>query len=326
MYARKMLFHSPIICMNSIVKPSAGSSEEKIMDRRYFLKQTVAFYTAYSFFGRPSSGQTFEEKRAKIKTSLNLYSFNRALLDGTISLEEVLEFASETGFDAVDITGYYLPGYPAPPALDIINKVKRHAFLLGLSISGTGVRNDFTVADVEKRTADRKLVRRWVQVASDLGAPMLRVFAGRRQLTGSEWNETAKWVADCLHQCGDYGRESGVMIGLQNHAEFLKTADQVLRLLEMADSEWVGLMLDIGSFPTAIPYADIERTVHKAISWQVKENIKTAQGEEKTDLTRIIRIAKDAGYRGFMPLETLGAGDPKVKVKALLTEFRDAMA
>jgi hypothetical protein len=51
------------------------------------------------------------------------------------------------GFEGVDITGYYLKGYPVVPDDEYLFKVKRMALRLGLEISGTGVRNDFTISD-----------------------------------------------------------------------------------------------------------------------------------------------------------------------------------
>jgi sugar phosphate isomerase/epimerase len=210
---------------------------------------------------------------ARIKTSLNAYSFNRPLRDAQMTLAQLLEFTAECGFDAIDITGYYFPGYPAPPQRSVMNAFKRHAFLLGLDISGTGVRNDFTVADATKRKADIALVKQWIEVSAELGAPALRVFAGRRVLSGPAWQEAARWVADSIQTCAESGREFGVMLALQNHGEFLQTADQVDELMAMINSDWAGLMLDIGSYLTDEPYLDIRRTVRHAITWQVKENV-----------------------------------------------------
>ena len=79
----------------------------------------------------------------KFKISLNVYSFNNPLKDGEIDLFDVLDFCAEYNFDAIDPTGYYFPGYPEVPTDKYISEFKRKAFLLGLDISGTGVRNDF---------------------------------------------------------------------------------------------------------------------------------------------------------------------------------------
>jgi hypothetical protein len=41
---------------------------------------------------------------------------------------------------------------------------------------------------------------------------------------------------------------------------------------------------------------------------------------------RVFAILRDAGYRGYAPIETLGAGDPREKVRRFLDEVRSALA
>jgi hypothetical protein len=38
-----------------------------------------------------------------------------------------------------------------------------------------------------------------------------------------------------------------------------------------------------------------------------------------------MKIIKESGYRGYLPIETLGEGDPKVKVPQFLNEVREAI-
>ena len=67
---------------------------------------------------------------------------------------DMLEFCAEVGFDGVDITGYYFKGYPLPPERDYLYSIKRKAHALGIEISGTGVRNDFTIPDKILRASE----------------------------------------------------------------------------------------------------------------------------------------------------------------------------
>ncbi|HBE39771.1 MAG TPA: sugar phosphate isomerase/epimerase, partial [Bacteroidales bacterium] len=113
-----------------------------------------------------------------LKISLNAYSFNDLLLARKMTIDDVLDFCARIGIEGVDLTGYYFPGYPEPPADDYIYHVKKKAFRLGLDLGCTGVRNDFTWADPEKRNLEKKLVKDWIVVAHKLGAPGLRIFAG----------------------------------------------------------------------------------------------------------------------------------------------------
>jgi sugar phosphate isomerase/epimerase len=262
----------------------------------------------------------------KVKLSCNLYSFNAPLRGGEMTLEQVIDFCAELGFDAVDPTGYYFPGHPAPPADAYLHAIKLRAFKNGLDLSGTGVRNDFTVPEAAKRDADVAHVKRWVEVAAKLGAPVLRVFDGRAETKGPTREQMTGWVVDAFRACTAHGERHGVVIAYQNHDELLKTADEVLALRERVASEWFGLNVDIGSLRTGDPYEEIARLARYACTWQVKERLYREGREEKTDLRRVFAILRKAGYRGYAPLETLGPGDPREKVRRFLDEAREALA
>jgi sugar phosphate isomerase/epimerase len=189
--------------------------------------------------------------------------------------------------------------------------------MLGIDLGCTGVRNDFTWADPIKREGEKKLVRDWIEVARKLGAPGVRIFAGVLSKEEYSWDQRAKWIVDDIRECADFGKENGVMIALQNHNDFLRSPADVGKIMKMIDHSWVGLMLDIGSYHSPDPYQDIAATAGNAITWQMKEKVFVNEKQVDTDYTRIIDIVRKCGFRGYLPLETLGDGDPALKVQAL---------
>jgi sugar phosphate isomerase/epimerase len=259
-----------------------------------------------------------------LRLSLNCYSFNDLLRSGEITLFDVLDFCASHHLDAIDPTGYYFPGYPEIPDNEYISRFKRQAFLLGIDISGTGVRNDFTITDPEKRKEEVRLVKRWLEVSARLGAPTLRVFAGTTQHEGFARDQVFEWMAADVNECVEYGKKLGIVVAVQNHNDFLKTADDVLRLFRLVNHEWLGLNLDIGSYRTD-PYEGIRKTIHLAVTWQIKENVFVNGQEQKTDYERLFKLISDSKYRGYLPLETLGAGDPYLKLEGMLKEVKSAL-
>lgn len=257
-----------------------------------------------------------------LKISLNAFSFNDLLLSKKITIDDVLEFCAKTGFEGVDLTGYYFPGYPVAPSDEYIYHIKKKAFRLGIDLGCTGVRNDFTWADPAKRVEEKKLVKDWIEVAQKLGAPGVRIFAGTLSKENFPWDERAKWIVDDIRECADYGKEHGVMLAFQNHWDFVKTATEVEKIMKMIDHEWVGLMLDIGSYHTPDPYKDIAATAGYAITWQMKEKVFVNETQVEADYAKVIDIVKNCGYRGYLPLETLGQGDPYQKVEALYSRVK----
>lgn len=296
--------------------------------RRNFLK-TITAAPALSTFSFPvlfsTSDLVKKDLSYKFKLSLNVYSFNTPLQNGEIDLFDVLDFCAEYEFDAIDPTGYYFPGYPEVPADDYMREFKRKAFLLGLDISGTGVRNDFANPDRESRKADIELIRQWTVAAFKMGIPVLRIFPGHDDHTGYSREEVFEWMAKDIQTCCKTGAKYGVMMAIQNHNGFLKTADDVNLLFEMVNSDWLGLNLDIGSYRQYPPYQEIQKNIDKAITWQIKENVWVDGKETPTDFDRLFKIIKQSGYRGYLPLETLGSGDPFEKVPVLLEKVRKAL-
>ncbi len=294
------------------------------LNRRTFLQATFFgnIFLCNSIFAKNKAYSA--QSGSKLKLSCNLYSFNEPLRKGEMTLEEVFRFCSDIGFDAVDPTGYYFPGYPDVPTDDFVYETKQKAFLLGLDISGTGVRTDFSNPDAGKRAADLELVRQWVDVAAKMDAPVLRVFAGKGVPQGHSERETMDWAVDGIRQCVEHGQQKGVMIVLQNHNELLKTVDQVLYIRQRIASDWLGINLDIGSLRAGDPYEEIAKLAPYAYTWQIKEKIYRHGQEEKPDLVRLMRLIRNADYRGYIPIETL-QGDPRVQVPRFLAEVRSAL-
>jgi len=265
------------------------------------------------------------ENNNRLKISLNAYSFNTPLLDGSMDLNQLLEFCAEQGFFAVDIPGYYFNGYPEVPTDEYIHEVKRNAFLKSIDISGTGVRNDFTYREEIKRQEGISLVKNWIDVTAKLGATVIRIFAGNQGLGGHSWEQAAEWIVRDILECVEYGKNRGVIVAIQNHDDFIKTASHALKIIEMVNSEWFGLILDTGSFRQGDPYLEIAQTVDYAVNWQIKEEVYFNQKPEKVDLIRLFRLIKESDYRGYLPLETLGEGDPFVKVSSFLKRAKEAL-
>lgn len=319
------------------------------LHRRDFLKSAslLPFCAAAGLGLAGTSAQALEAiKRGggpRFKIALNAYSFSKLLNDHVkgrgagISLFDLVDFCAKYNFDGLDATGYFFPGYPKVPSDEYVNDLKRKAFNAGVGISGTGVRNNFTLADKTKRAADVQHIKEWVEVASRLGAPVLRVFADT-QMKDQSWETVAvgfkreqveEWIAEDLKECAEHGKKFGVIIGVQNHGDFLKTGDNHLSLIKRVNSDWCGPIVDTGYYKSDDPYADMAKVAPYAVNWQIKESPVGAGSEVRTDLKKLVRIIRAAGYRGYLPIETLSARgaayDPYTVVPKFLAEFQQAL-
>jgi len=296
------------------------------MQRRSFIKSSSV---ALVGVGALALARPPEERRI-LETycptlSLNAYSFNDALLKGEMSLEQLFQFAAETGFAAVDLTAYYIPGYPVTPSDELLYEIKRKAFRKGISFSGIGVRNDFTVLDREKLAGEIEHVKEWIVAASKLGAPNIRVFDGKAKDGGTAANTIRKQVVDAFRECSLFGSRFGVNVAFQNHHDFLISTEDIIDILKRVDSDWFGLMLDTGSVAGSNPYLEIEKLIPYAVTWQVKEKVRVGGDTVPLDIPRLMALIHKGSYQGFLPLETLGEGDPKEKVQSLYNKVTKYM-
>jgi sugar phosphate isomerase/epimerase len=281
---------------------------------------------------------------AHLRTSLNAYSFSDLLTanakDPTKGLDlfQVCDFAAKVGFDAVDLTGYFFPGYPQAPDDSYVIRLKRHAFNLGLDISGTGVRNDFTAADPAVRAEGVATIKRWIEVAAKLGAPTVRAFADA-QAPFKTWQQASAnaprekveaWMAEAVRECAEHGKKFGVIVAVQNHGDFIASGAEHLSLLKRVDHEWCAALVDTGKYLSADPYADIALMAPYAVNWQIKETMQSTVKSPKVDVRKLVTIIRQAGYRGYVPIETLSMGrkdyDPYAEVTKLFTELHAALA
>jgi len=140
-------------------------------------------------------------------------------------------------------------------------------------------------------------------------------------------------VAEALAECAEHGQKYGVIIGVQNHGDMIRSGDEMLKLLGMVKSDWLGAIVDTGKFLTADSYADIAQVAPRAVNWQVKDLLHDREGGP-IDMNKLVRIIRSSNYRGYVPIETLptlaeekakGSYDAYARVPELLNRLRKAL-
>ncbi len=299
-----------------------NAAADSTFSRRDFLRAASAFGVVT--LASPLAAALAPIKRhgaPRLKLGLNAYSFAKLLNDrikggAGITLFDLVNFCAKHDVEGLDPTGYFFPNYPKLPPDEFVNELKKRAFESGIGISGTGVRNNFTTADKAVREAGVEHIKEWVEVGARLGAPVVRVFADT-QMKAQTWQtisngatreQVEDWIAGHLRECAEHGKKFGVVIGVQNHGDFLKTSEEHLSLIRRVDSDWCGAIVDTGYYKTDDPYADMARTAPFAVNWQVKEKPFGAGSDVRTDLKKLLTIVRMSGYRGYLPIETLSEG------------------
>ncbi len=279
-----------------------------------------------------------------LKPALNIYSFLEALNENKkdaakgIDLFGVCDFCARLNIEAMDMTGYFFPEYPKVPTDAFVSRIKRYAHARGVVINGTGIRNDFSVADKAVRATGVQLTKDWIEAAARLGATVVRVFAGpqspikdwRVAASGMKRDDVEQRMADDLRTCAEYAQKFGVIVGVQNHGDFLNTGAEHVSLLRRVGHPCCGALVDTGKFITADPYADIALITPHAVGWQIKETMGSDLKSPRADFKRLMKIIAAGGYRGFVPIETLSMGrkdyNPAAEVEMVLKGMREGIA
>lgn len=293
--------------------------DKKRRDLIRSLALTPILLGSYSLF---ASSLSKPMTTSRLQYSVNAFSFNTLLNSGEMTFFDMMEFASNLGLNAVDLTGYYFSGYPNIPDDKILFQLKKKALQLGLNISWTGVRNNFVSPDKASRQADIEMIKNWLKVSSKLGASIMRIFPGKGEHEGYSRAEVKNWMVSDFQECAKYAEETGVIAAMQHHNDFLYEVDEVIDAFKRVDSEWFGLILDIGSLRRGNPYKEIEKLAPYANYWFIKELVYIDGIAEPVNMKKIATILKDINYTGYISFESLTDGDPKQIVTSMFNDFR----
>lgn len=301
--------------------PDSASSPLRAFSRRRFLESIAALGLS------AQAGRAVEpfarQGAARFPLSLAAYSFRDAFKDpAKMDFYKFIDLCADLGLGGAELTSYYFDKNVSDEELI---RVRRHAFLRGVAVSGTSVGNNFALPDGPDLEREKAGVRQWIDRAAVLGAPHIRVFAGAAK--GLDEATARKQVIKSLEECGDYAGKKGIFLGIENHGGVVATPEGLLDIVKAVKNPWIGVNLDTGNFHGADPYADLAKCAPWAVNVQIKVEVKAAGAKEAepADLKRLASILRDARYQGWVALEYEAKPDPfeavPAQVKAMQAAF-----
>lgn len=258
---------------------------------------------------------------ARLLPSLAAYSFRETFQKEPqrLDMTRFVDYCAEQGLSGAEVTSYYFPP-DAPDAFFLA--LRRHAFLRGISLSGTAVGNNFALPPGEKRQAEIDSVKRWIDRAALMGAPHLRIFAGAPP-AGFDPAEAMKRCIEAIEECAVHAARLGVFLGVENHGGLVAEPEALVEIMRQLRNPWVGVNLDTGNFHTPDPYAALEACLPWAVNVQLKVEMRPAgRPPEPVDYDRIGRMLRHHCYQGFVALEYEAQEDPWAAVPRHLEKLR----
>ncbi len=300
------------------------------MDRRRFLASGLPIAALAAGSNKPLWGiDPFDRpKPGNLRLSLAAYSLRQYLAPKTRSPQSMdlfgfIDFCHSQGIPGVELTSYY---FPESVTQEYLLAIKRHCHLRGMTISGGAIRNDFCQQNESGLKADLEHTRLWIDRYALLGAPVIRIFAG----TQPEGEPLSTTLARCVQYCDlacQYAEQKGVLLALENHGGVTAKADGLLEIVRKIKSTAFGVNFDSGNFQSSDnPYAELEKIAPYAVNAQIKVEMRVAGKDQPTDLQRVLRLLKDAGYSGWVALEYESKEEPLQAIPKHLDELKRLLA
>lgn len=317
---------------------SDNSASQSIsnLNRRDFLKTSAAWsvgaLTAGSLITDTllAAGVQKKEVPEKLKLSLAAYSFHRYMsrnwpkprpqkIPATMTIQDFVRYCGELKLDGCELTSYY---FPNPVSEDYLKETRDLAGSLGLEISGTAIGNDFCLPKGTARDEQLEMTRKWIDYSAIMGAPVIRIFAGKVPKGGNE-AEAIRMCQQGINESLKYAEKKGVSLALENHGGITSTPEQMFRIIDGVNkSPNFGINFDSGNFRTEHPYADLEKIAPLAINAQIKVEMGPRGKQVPADIPRIVKILKDAHYKNFIVLEYEAKEEPKEAIPGYIAELR----
>ena len=295
--------------------------------RRDFLKGGLALAGTLSASAVQAAEPITRNGQNHLKLSLAAYSFNKQLprrapmadqAKAEMRLEDFVQFCADQNLDGCEPTSYY---FPKKVTREYLLKLKEQTFRLGLDVSGTAIGNDFCLPEGPARQEQLAMCREWIEHAAFLGAPVIRIFAGKTPKGDTEEAAVERCV-EGINESLDYAAQHGVFLALENHGGITATPKQIMKIIKaVKPSPWFGVNFDSGNFATKTPYEDLAQIAPYAVNAQIKVNIRPEGNPIRADFPHIIQLLKDADYRGYIVLE-YEEKEPFKNIPPLLEELR----
>jgi sugar phosphate isomerase/epimerase len=306
-------------------------------NRRDFLAATVAATAASTL--RAQEVPPPAPARVANPIGVSTYSFWQFKNDKLRDVGRCIELAAGMGFSAVEI----LHRQMTDESNGTLQRLKRTAFINGVSLCGFSTHQSFLYKDADERKKNIDLTIKQIELASAMGIPTMRVNTGTWKTSknfdelmankgieppaaGCTDEDGFKWAIDGLTACLATAEKCGVTLGLENHWGLGRTPEGVKRIVDAINSPWLRVTLDTGNF-LEDPYDKLAQLAGMTVLLQTK----TYHGGGmwytlQLDYDRIAGIMKKANYKGYVSLEFEGKDDPMTAVPKSLAMLRKAFA
>ncbi|MFL2613741.1 MAG: sugar phosphate isomerase/epimerase family protein [Flavobacteriaceae bacterium] len=269
--------------------------------------------------------QTVTNKDSFFKTSLAQWSIHKSIREDGLSPYEFAKIAHELGFEGLEyVNALYSDVTNSEDKASAMEEfITRNNDLAAkynlknvlIMIDGEG---DLASSNPEERMIAVENHKLWIDAASKMNCSAIRInLKGEKEI--ENW---IKYSVESFGALGEYAKPLNINVIVENHGGLSSNASLLMKVINQVNLENCGTLPDFGNFCMSEgygslkennckdlydPYLGISEMLPKAFGLSAKSYAFDSNGDETSlDYYRLLSIAKDAGYNGFIGVEYEG--------------------
>ncbi len=247
-----------------------------------------------------------------MKLSCTPISMSSMFKAQTMGLEAYINFLGEQQLDATDLMESQCYPWQYRDVKSEMAKVPKWLDKAGLKLAALACGNSFTHLDEVARQENIAKVKNAIHEASELNAPLLRIFGGYHELDGGEPGilhaNGLKYVLEGIEACLAEAEKYNIVLALENHGDLPGLSYEIKAILDHFNSPYLKCMFDCANFvgysmfETEDPLHAYEVLKNDIVHCHVKDFGKAfgAMSEERN-------APYPAGAGGLVPIRQLAA-------------------
>lgn len=213
-----------------------------------------------------------------------------------VDLLDVPATAAAHGFYSFDLSVYHLPSIERGYLTDLRSAFEEAKVALFQLLIDTG---DVDTTDPEARDAGIKHIKRWMEIAVELGARGVRYVPGDSEATPA----TIRASAEAFRELFDFATQLGLKPATENYRRFNLRADSLLAVLDQSERDY-GVIADFGNARGPNKYVTLEAIMPRATSIHAWVEVDEKGDLISDDFQRCLTMARDAGFDGPIMLQS----------------------
>ncbi|WYP26880.1 TIM barrel protein [Alkalihalobacillus sp. FSL W8-0930] len=217
------------------------------------------------------------------------------------TLLELPGLLAEKGFEAMEIIHPHFPSVDEEYLQALRSAVEHAGIQFDTLLLDYG---DITSENPTRLEADITFIKKWITIASKVGAANIRVVGGDAHPNNEE---RLAFAAEQLTQLAMFGKKKGLHVITENFHSLTSTAENCLYLNEHSSIN--GLISDFGNFSAESKLSSLRKTLPHSKSIHVKAQTNEDGTMNKTELINCLDIVSELNYSGPLTLVYDGPGD-----------------